>query len=84
MELTQVIQFKFLIFWTYLKNSVFSSSLFNVKLFKKFTTSRKSFLNAKKRRNSAEQIREGMLNIEAITTDYINIILNKETFSFAI
>lgn len=33
--------------FTYLKNSVFSSSDFSVKVFRKFTTSRKSFLSTK-------------------------------------
>lgn len=49
-ELIRVSRCKVLTFWTYLKNSVFSSSLFNVRLFKKFTTSRKSFLNVKKKK----------------------------------
>lgn len=35
---------------TYLKNSFFSSSLFKVRLFKKFTTSRKSFLSASRKK----------------------------------
>lgn len=45
---------KLLKLFTYLKNSVFSSSVFNVKLFRKFTTSRKSFLTKRKNVNHQE------------------------------
>lgn len=38
----------------YLKNSVFSSSLFNVRLLRKFTTSRKSFLSTKGKTRNTE------------------------------
>jgi hypothetical protein len=62
-----------------LKNSVFSSSLFNVKLFKKFTTSRKSFLNVRKQQDNKVK---GMLmlGVEAISTEQTRTC-NEETIS---